>query len=583
MNQKVYYLPSRFWPYLVAAKLIGFTSSYIFIWMLHFKDSSSYGSPFLFWASLGLMAVLNLALFRFTEPTPDNNERLFLMSLAIDIITATYLFMSQPMMILIYLIALVVINSFYNFVLPRGTGSLLTAVSVMLYLFSIMLARANPELGLFSTNVEAGAYTLIGLGAIATATLLVRKIKRNIDEIYQVSEELVSDLSMQAINADLSVESLVERNREVQTLLQILENIISVLDWEELFGKIVEALRNRFDFDKFSIYIYNQEEQRLELKVESGDEAATGVARSVKLDQGVVGWSYSNREGVLIDDVLEDKRWESFNQRGKKIRSLACMPLMFRQEALGVLCLDSHHVKSFDADAFAFLQSIAPLISIAVSNSLNYTTVKTESHTDNLTQLNNHGGFMEKFIPMLNDAYCKDIPLGLIYMDIDHFKSINDTYGHLVGNLVIQELAQILKTFFRGTDLVGRWGGEEFAVVLKGTPPEIAPRIAEQLRRKVEAHQFPISLQRDAFKQVTVSVGLATTADTNLKPEVSRGSRSTGEGDAFLKNVEEISALFVDNADHALYTAKHSGRNQVMLSKFFPIPQSESKTIEIRG
>ncbi|MCB1186789.1 sensor domain-containing diguanylate cyclase [bacterium] len=583
MNQKVYNLPSRFWPYLVAAKLIGFTSSYAFVWMLHFGDATTYGSAGLFWASLFVMAAINICLFRFTVPTPENHERLFLISLAVDIVTASYLFLPQPQMILIYLIALMVINSFYNFVLPRSTGTLLTGLSILIYGFSIMLARVNGDLDIFRTNLEAGAYCLIGLGAMATSTLLVRKIKRNIDEIYQVSEDLVSDLSLQAINADLAVESLVERNREVQTLLQILENIISVLDWEELFGKIVEALRNRFDFDKFSIYIYNQDEQRLELKVESGDEAATGVARSVKLDQGVVGWSFTNREGVLIDDVLEDKRWESFNQRGKKIRSLACMPLMFRQEALGVLCLDSHRIKSFDADAFAFLQSIAPLISIAVSNSLNYTTVKTESHTDNLTQLNNHGGFMEKFIPMLNEAYCKDIPLGLIYMDIDHFKSINDTYGHLVGNLVIQELSQILKTFFRGTDLVGRWGGEEFAVVLKGTPPEIAPRIAEQLRRKVEAHQFPISLQRDAFKQVTISIGLATTADTNLKPEVSRGSRSTGEGDVFLKNVEEISALFVDNADHALYTAKNSGRNQVMLSKFFPIPQNESRTIEIRS
>ncbi|MCB1220305.1 MAG: sensor domain-containing diguanylate cyclase [Planctomycetales bacterium] len=583
MNQKVYNLPSRFWPYLVAAKLIGFTSSYAFVWMLHFGDATTYGSAGLFWASLFVMAAINICLFRFTVPTPENHERLFLISLAVDIVTASYLFLPQPQMILIYLIALMVINSFYNFVLPRSTGTVLTGLSILIYGFSIMLARVNGDLDIFRTNLEAGAYCLIGLGAMATSTLLVRKIKRNIDEIYQVSEDLVTDLSMQAISADLAVESLVERNREVQTLLQILENIISVLDWEELFGKIVEALRNRFDFDKFSIYIYNQDEQRLELKVESGDEAATGVARSVKLDQGVVGWSFTNREGVLIDDVLEDKRWESFNQRGKKIRSLACMPLMFRQEALGVLCLDSHRTKSFDADAFAFLQSIAPLISIAVSNSLNYTTVKTESHTDNLTQLNNHGGFMEKFIPMLNEAYCKDIPLGLIYMDIDHFKSINDTYGHLVGNLVIQELSQILKTFFRGTDLVGRWGGEEFAVVLKGTPPEIAPRIAEQLRRKVEAHQFPISLQRDAFKQVTISIGLATTADTNLKPEVSRGSRSTGEGDVFLKNVEEISALFVDNADHALYTAKNSGRNQVMLSKFFPIPQNESRTIEIRS
>jgi diguanylate cyclase (GGDEF)-like protein len=567
----------------VAAKLIGFSSCYLFIWLLYFAESDRYGSPWFYWSSLVLMACINLALFRYMLPTPENNERLFLYSLAIDMITASYLFMAEPQLILIYLIALAVINSFYNFVLPRGSGTILTAFSVVIYTFSISLARKDPDVVSFQTDTEAFAYLLIGLGALATVTLLVRKIKRNIDEIYQVSEDLVMDLSLQAINADMSVESLVERNREIQTLLQILENIISVLDWEELFGKIVEALRNRFEFDKFSIYIYNQEEQRLELKVESGDEAATGVARSIKLDQGVVGWCFSNREGVLIDDVNQDKRWESFNQRGKKIRSLACMPLMFRQEALGVLCLDSQRVKSFDADAFAFLLSIAPLISIAVSNSLSYTTVKTESHTDNLTQLNNHGGFMEKFIPMLNEAYCKDVSLGLIIMDLDHFKAVNDTYGHLVGNLVIQELAQILKTFFRTTDLVGRWGGEEFTVVLRGTPPEIAPRIAEQLRRKVEAHQFPISLQRDAFKQVTISIGLATTTDTNLQPDISRGSRSAGEGDVFLKNVDEIAALLVDNADHALYTAKNEGRNQVMLSKYYPISQAEAKSIEIRS
>ena len=267
MNQKVYNLPSRFWPYLVAAKLIGFTSSYAFVWMLHFGDATTYGSAGLFWASLFVMAAINICLFRFTVPTPENHERLFLISLAVDIVTASYLFLPQPQMILIYLIALMVINSFYNFVLPRSTGTVLTGLSILIYGFSIMLARVNGDLDIFRTNLEAGAYCLIGLGAMATSTLLVRKIKRNIDEIYQVSEDLVTDLSMQAISADLAVESLVERNREVQTLLQILENIISVLDWEELFGKIVEALRNRFDFDKFSIYIYNQDEQRLELKV----------------------------------------------------------------------------------------------------------------------------------------------------------------------------------------------------------------------------------------------------------------------------------------------------------------------------
>jgi diguanylate cyclase (GGDEF)-like protein len=140
---------------------------------------------------------------------------------------------------------------------------------------------------------------------------------------------------------------------------------------------------------------------------------------------------------------------------------------------------------------------LAPLISIAVSNAMSYGAIKEESHTDNLTGLKNHRGFMENFLPLLADAYTDGFALSVMVLDIDNFKRINDTYGHQVGNLILIDLAEILRTFFRASDLVGRFGGEEFIVVLNGTPADIAPRIAEQLRRKVESHQFPISLQRD--------------------------------------------------------------------------------------
>ena len=197
--------------------------------------------------------------------------------------------------------------------------------------------------------------------------------------------------------------------------------------------------------------------------------------------------------------------------------------------------------------------------------------VKAESHTDNLTGLNNHRGFIEKFLPLLETSMCDEVPLALMMIDIDHFKKINDTYGHLVGNVILTELAKLLTGFFRTSDLVARYGGEEFVIVLNGTPADIAPRIAEQLRRKMEAYQFPISMQRDAFKQVTLSLGLATTSDTNLKAEIVRGSRGRDESDVYLRNVNEIAEQIIDNADKALYAAKREGRNQVMLSYYYPI------------
>jgi PleD family two-component response regulator len=159
-------------------------------------------------------------------------------------------------------------------------------------------------------------------------------------------------------------------------------------------------------------------------------------------------------------------------------------------------------------------------------------------------------------------------------MDIDSFKKINDTYGHQVGNLILTDLANILRDFFRASDLVARYGGEEFVVVLNGTPAEIAPRIAEQLRRKVEQHQFPISLQKDAFKQVTVSIGLATTADTNIQPDIVKGSRSRGEADVYLRNETEIAERIIENADQALYVAKKEGKNQVRLSFEYPFREA---------
>lgn len=558
---------------LAGVKVIALTGGYCFIWLLYYSpESSLHGPGWLYWATYVLFVTLTLLLYSRFSAIPERQERQYLASLGIDILAVSYLLFLHPRALLLMLLALVVISGFYNFVLPRTSGLLVVALSIILFVASAVSAVFSQLQQI--DNRELVALLILGLAVLTAVALLVRKIKRGIDSIYTVADELALELSSHAVESAISVDVLVERNREIQTLFQILQNIGSILDWDELFDSIVVAFRNRFSFDKFSIYIFDQETGELNLRVESGSEKATGAAKTVKPDQGIVGWCFSNAKSVLIDDVREEPRYAQFNERGKRIRSLACLPLVFRGERLGVLCLDSEKVANFDQKSFTFLESMAPLIANAVTNSLSYTTVKTESFTDNLTGLNNHRGFMEKFLPLLQSAYTDEFPLALMMLDIDNFKKINDTYGHLVGNLILTDLSDILNSFFRGSDLVGRYGGEEFVVVLNGTPSDIAPRIAEQLRRKVEAHQFPISLQRDTFKQVTVSIGVACTADSNLEVEVIRGSRVRGEADVYLRNLDEIAAQIIDNADQALYAAKRGGKNVVMLSIHFPIPKT---------
>ena len=575
---KGYQLPVSFRSRLLFAKALALLAAYAYVYWLHF-DPQIYGETWIFWSSLPALMVLNALLLRVASGRPEDQERMYLVSLGLDLMATWYICQANAVLTIVMLVGLGIITGFYNFVLPRSTGIVVTMLNLVIYSASLMFVHLNPENGF--SELEVLANLVLGAGMLFAVALLVRKIKRNIDEIFTVTESLTMDLSMQVVDAEISVLQLVERNNEVRTLLDILQNMVSVLDWDELFKSIIAAFHKRFNFDKFSIYLINADNNTLELRVESGGDRATGAAVSVHPDKGVVGWCYTYGRGVLINDVKKDQRYVEFNERGKRIRSLACQPLIFRGERLGVLCLDSEKVNAFDEDAFAFLEHIVPLISVSVSNSLSYTLVKEESHTDNLTGLANHRGFVEKFGPLLESTYVGDSQFALLIMDIDHFKQINDTYGHLVGNMILQELAGILRGFFRSSDLVGRWGGEEFAVVLNGTPADMASRIAEQLRRKIEQHQFPISLQRDAFKQVTISVGVATTHDSNLEPELARGSRGD-EGDVYLKNSEQLCERIIDNADKAMYVAKQEGRNRVRLSPFFPESHEKVNVIEVR-
>jgi diguanylate cyclase (GGDEF)-like protein len=569
-------LAADFWPVLLTAKLLALTGAYAYVALGHLDRL--HGEFWLFCATLAVFAAANAFLAFRVNFGPEGQEKQLLLSLALDVLATSFLFLLHPPLRLGMLMSLALICGLYNLLLPTTPGILVTACAILLHVFGLVLGPVYGQAGA-TTSQDMIAVLVLGIGIICAASLLARRLRRAVDRIYTTADTLTLDLSMQVVESSLSIDELTQRNREIQTMLGITENLVSVLEWEDLFKRIVEAFRNRFSFDKFCIYLYDADDDRLELSIESGAERATGVAKHLKPSQGVVGWCYSHSKGVAIGNVTLDDRYTQFNERGKRIRSLICQPLVFRGNRLGVVCLDSERVGAFNDKGLEFLEHIAPLISIAVANSLSYSEVKAASNTDNLTGLANHRGFMEKFLPLLDDSFCDNFPLALLTLDIDNFKSVNDTYGHLIGNLVLTELAQILDSFFRASDLAARFGGEEFVVILNGTPPDIAPRIAEQLRRKIESHQFPITLERDTFRQVTASIGLATTLDTNLDAQMASGSRGRGDRDRYLKNADEIWRKLVDNADQAMYAAKRSGKNQVMLSHYYPIHMEGVKVV----
>lgn len=163
--------------------------------------------------------------------------------------------------------------------------------------------------------------------------------------------------------------------------------------------------------------------------------------------------------------------------------------------------------------------------------------------TDYLTALSNHQSFYTYFDELKLQAVRKNFPISLIFMDIDNFKHINDTYGHLSGDQILKELADIIKSCIRSTDFAARYGGEEFAVILPNTDLDVAVKLSERIRRKVEANHFETG---DRVIQVTISMG----ADT-FKPENS------------CKCLYE----FINKVDMLLYKAKNNGKNQVQYTE----------------
>lgn len=158
------------------------------------------------------------------------------------------------------------------------------------------------------------------------------------------------------------------------------------------------------------------------------------------------------------------------------------------------------------------------------------------SVTDALTGAANHRAFQEHLHSQISLSLRKDLPLCLMMVDVDHFKEYNDTFGHPQGDLVLREVARLIRENTRAYDFVARYGGEEFAVVLSDTDIDTAKRVAERVRSVVAGYSFP-------NRVVTLSIGLA-----ELRPEL------------------DANAL-IQEADEALYEAKRAGRNRVCVAR----------------
>jgi diguanylate cyclase (GGDEF)-like protein len=179
---------------------------------------------------------------------------------------------------------------------------------------------------------------------------------------------------------------------------------------------------------------------------------------------------------------------------------------------------------------------IANQVAVSLQNGMMYQQMETMATTDGLTGLTNHRTFQDRLVQLLERSERTQQPVSMLLCDVDHFKHVNDTYGHPVGDEVLRQVARVLQQAVRKIDIPARYGGEEFAVVLEATGSAGALNLAERIRRDVAA--LVLDSDKGQF-HITMSIGIAS----------------------FPEDAHER-ALLIERADAALYFGKENGRNR---------------------
>jgi diguanylate cyclase (GGDEF)-like protein len=398
--------------------------------------------------------------------------------------------------------------------------------------------------------VAAGLLTAGAIAVAVRSVLEQRKIQAQVDATRAELARVEAQNREQTRHAV----RLRTEQRGLTNVVRFLPNLVRELNQSDLDPRRIPSLLFQLAdaiFEPEQMLLYetrspgdDMHPPELYLREQRGLAEVPASLKRVPVGEGKIGWVAENRVEMSTEDWLNLTRTEGRslvdNHPTTKLELVG--PLVQHDEEgerlLGVLCIGGLATRSRDEKLM--LQMVTNLGAIAYTNARNLFRLRDQANKDGLTRLLNKRFFMQRLGLLINSAEREARPLSIFIFDIDHFKTYNDTQGHLAGDEVLRSVARVLEQSLRPGDIPSRYGGEEFLVAMPDTDKVDALRAADRIRDAIASHPFPHAASQP-LGRLTISGGVAALRLDGMD-----------------------SSELIRHADQALYQAKAGGRNRVL-------------------
>jgi len=357
---------------------------------------------------------------------------------------------------------------------------------------------------------------------------------------------------------DQKLHDFVERARENEEKLKLFQGLeLQLIDADtlpELLECVINELPETFALEESVLALADQGYEIMRLLKDAGTpaEEIPGL-KLLTLDKDLAPLKVHKTKPVLSVYDENEHGW-LFKGDIKPIKSVAILVLERRNNIIGALGLGSSKPDRFqEGIGTEFLQRLASVVGICIEGAVNVSRLSRAGITDPLTGIKNRRFLDARMYEEVARARRMREPLAFLFIDIDHFKKVNDVYGHESGDIILQEIAARIQHQLRANDVLARWGGEEFAILLTMVDPIEACLVAERLHHNVTNRSY--TLPKDEQVKVTLSIGVSSMISDS--PDTT---------------IEETVKILSRRADQALLYAKNRGRNKVVCAEREQLP-----------